>query len=56
MNKFQYFAGEIGYRFGQHHQVRLTIMETKLTERYLSSNYEAAAIDGDNVKCYFVNN
>ena len=53
MNKFQYFAGEIGYRFDKKNQVRLSIMEVKLTERHLSSKYEAAAIDGKNVEGYF---
>lgn len=53
MNKFQYFAGEIGYRFDKKNQVRLSIMEVKLTERHLSSKYEAAAIDGENVEGYF---
>ena len=53
MNKFQNFAGELGYRIDDKNQIRFTIMEVKLTERHLSSKYEAAAIDGKNVEGYF---
>ncbi len=53
MNKFQNFAGEVGYRINPRHQVRLAIGEIKLTERHLSSDWEAAAVDGDNVEGYF---
>lgn len=53
MNKFQNFAGEIGYRFDDKNQIRLMIGEVNLTERHLSSNWEAAAVDGDNVEGYF---
>jgi len=53
MNKFQNFAGEVGYRIDERYQIRLTIMEVKLTERHLSSKYEAAAIDGEDVEGYF---
>jgi len=53
MNKFQNFAGEIGYRFDDKHQLRLMIGEVKLTERHLSSKWEAVAVDGDNVEGYF---
>lgn len=53
MNKFQNFAGEIGYRFDDKNQVRLMVGEVKLTERHLSSKWEAAAIDGENVEGYF---
>ena len=52
MNNFQYFAGEIGYRIDPKNQISVTIGEVKLTERHLSSKYEAAAIDGDNVEGY----
>jgi hypothetical protein len=38
MNKFQYFAGEVGYRFNTEHQMRLMIGVVKLTERHLSSD------------------
>ncbi|QLG44381.1 hypothetical protein [Costertonia aggregata] len=53
MNKFQNFAGEVGYRFNEKNQIRLMIGEVKLTERHLSSSWEAAAVDGDNVEGYF---
>lgn len=53
MNKFQNFAGEIGYRINPKNQVRLMIGEVNLTERHLSSDWEAVAIDGDNVEGYF---
>lgn len=52
MNKFQYFAGEVGYRYNQDKQVRLTIAEVNLTERHLSSSWEAYAVDGNNVEGY----
>ncbi len=53
MNRFQYFAGEAGYAFNDRYRVRLTAMEVNLTERHLSNEYEAAAIDGDGVSGYF---
>lgn len=53
MNKFRYFAGEIGYRFSSEHQLRLMVGEVKLTERHLSSEWEAYAVDGQNVEGYF---
>jgi hypothetical protein len=52
MNNFKNFAGEIGYRFNQKNQLRLTIMEVKLTERHLSSGWESAAVDGKDVEGY----
>ncbi|MFC1481320.1 hypothetical protein ACFL6E_03630 [Candidatus Neomarinimicrobiota bacterium] len=52
MNKFKYFAGEVGFQFDIKNIVRLTIMEVKLTERHLSSKYEAGAIEGDRVEGY----
>ncbi|MEW7280897.1 hypothetical protein ABW636_20080 [Aquimarina sp. 2201CG1-2-11] len=53
MNKFQNFAGEIGYRFNDKNQIRLMIGEVNLTERHLSSKWESAAVEGDNVEGYF---
>lgn len=53
MNKFQYFAGEVGYRFNEKNQIRLMVGEVHLTERHLSSKFEAAAVEGDNVEGYF---
>lgn len=53
MNNFQNFAGEIGYRFNEKNQIRLMIGEVKLTERHLSSKWEAVAVDGGDVEGYF---
>ncbi|MDN5204215.1 hypothetical protein QQ008_22675 [Fulvivirgaceae bacterium BMA10] len=53
MNNFKHFAGEIGYRFNLEDQVRLMVGEVRLTERHLSSKWESAAVDGDNVQGYF---
>ena len=53
MNKFQYFAGEVGYRLDDKNQIRLMIGEVKLTERHLSNKWEAAAVDGEHVEGYF---
>jgi len=53
MNNCKYFAGEIGYKFDDKNQIRLTVMETVLSERHLSSKYEAMAVDGKNVEGYF---
>lgn len=53
MNEFKNFAGEIGYRFDALNQVRLMIGEVDLTERHLSSSWEAVAVDGDDVEGYF---
>lgn len=52
MNDFENFAGEIGHRFNDKYQARLTIMDVQLTERHLRS-VEAAAIDGKNVEGVF---
>lgn len=52
MNDFKYFAGEVGYRFNQKSQMRMAVMEVKLTERHLSSGWEAAAVDGNDVEGY----
>lgn len=53
MNKFKYFAGEVGYRINPKNQVRLMIGEVKLTENHLSSSWQAVAVDGDNVEGYY---
>jgi len=50
-NNFQYFAGDIGYRFDRRNQVRFIIMEVKLTEEHLSSEW-AKIVDGNNVEGY----
>lgn len=52
MNRFQNFAGEVGYRIDDKNQIRLMVGEVKLTERHLSSSWEAAAVDGKNVEGY----
>lgn len=48
-NKFQSLSGEIGIRFPNNHQLRLTHMNVGLTEEHLSSGF-AGAVDGDNVE------
>ncbi len=53
MNKFQNFAGEVGYRIDDKNQIRLMIGEVNLTEAHLSSSWQAVAVDGDNVSGYF---
>ena len=53
MNEFRYFAGEAGYQFGPKYRARLTVMEVDLTERHLSSSWEAGAVDGEDVVGYF---
>ena len=53
MNNFQNFAGEFGYQFDEKNQMRLMVGEVKLTERHLSSSWEAAAVEGENVAGYF---
>ena len=53
MNKFRHFAGEVGYQFGAKYRARITIMEVDLTERHLSSSWEAGAVDGEGVVGYF---
>jgi len=52
MNKFQYFAGEVAYTINDKKQIRLMIGEVKLTENHLSSKWQAAAVDGENVEGY----
>lgn len=53
MNRFQNFAGEIGYRLDKKNQIRLMIGEVNLTENHLSSKWQAAAVDGNDVEGYF---
>jgi hypothetical protein len=52
MNRFRNFAGQLAYRLDSRHRARLSVMEVKLTERHLSSKWEAAAVDGNNVEGY----
>jgi hypothetical protein len=52
MNEFRYFAGEVGYQFGPKYRTRLTGLEVDLTERHLSSSWEAVAVDGEDVIGY----
>jgi hypothetical protein len=54
MNEFRNFAGEVGYRFNQDDQLRFVYMDVQLTERHLSSEAEATAVDGDNVEGTFL--
>jgi hypothetical protein len=53
MNRFQYFAGEIGYRINPKNQLRLVIGEVKLTEAHLANTWQSEAVDGPNVDGYF---
>lgn len=53
MNRFQYFAGEVGFRLNPKNQFRLVIGEVKLTEAHLASSWQAAAVDGSGVDGYF---
>ncbi|MCX2681130.1 hypothetical protein OOZ15_14355 [Galbibacter sp. EGI 63066] len=53
MNRFQNFAGEVGYRINPKHQIRMMAGEVKLTEQHLSSKWQAYAVDGKNVDGYF---
>lgn len=52
INGFRNFAGEMRYRFGERHQVRLSVMEVKVTERDLAG-WWSAAVSGGGVKGYF---
>lgn len=52
MNDFKNFAGEIGYRYDQKRQVRLTIAEVELMEKHLSSDWQAYGVDGSDVEGY----
>jgi len=53
MNRFQYFAGEIGYRINPKNQLRLVIGEVKLTEAHLANSWQSMGVDGPNVDGYF---
>src|SRR3954451_12857571 len=53
MNRFQYFAGEIGYRINPKNQLRLVIGEVKLTQAHLANTWQSEAVDGPNVDGYF---
>ncbi|NVK52202.1 MAG: hypothetical protein HWD85_04650 [Flavobacteriaceae bacterium] len=48
-NKFQSLGGEIGVKFKNNHQVRLSHTSIRFTEAHLSSSF-AGAVDGKNVK------
>lgn len=48
INRFQNFAGEVGFNFKNQHAIRLVYNNIKLTEDHLSSNF-AGAVDGENV-------
>lgn len=52
MNRFQYFAGEVGYRIDPKNQVRLVVCEVKLTEEHLANTWQSLAVDGPNVDGY----
>ncbi len=47
-NRFQNFAGEVGYKFKNDHMIRFVYLNIKLTEEHLSSDF-AMAVDGENV-------
>ncbi|MBX2817354.1 MAG: hypothetical protein KTR24_15205 [Saprospiraceae bacterium] len=51
-NRFQSYSGEIGVRLPNHHLLRLTHMNVRLTEKHLSSSF-AGAVDGSGVKGTF---
>lgn len=51
MNNFRHFAGEVGFRFGPKHQLRLSVMEVAVTERDLAG-WWSAAVDGKGVRGY----
>jgi len=51
MNGFRNFAGELGYRFGARHRVRLSVMEVDVSERDLAG-WWSAAVDGKGVEGY----
>lgn len=52
INGFRNFAGELRYRFEGRHQIRLSIMEVRVTERDLAG-WWSAAVSGRGVKGYF---
>ena len=51
VNYFRYFGGEVGFRFDQKHQVRLTVMEVVVSERDLAG-WWSAAVEGKGVEGY----
>ncbi|MCL4821066.1 MAG: hypothetical protein KJ067_18165 [Vicinamibacteria bacterium] len=51
MNGFRNFAGEVGFRFGPRSQVRLSVMEVRVSERDLAG-WWSAAVDGPGVEGY----
>jgi len=52
-NKFQNFAGEVGFNLKNQHAIRFVYLNIKLTEDHLSSDF-ARAVDGDNVTGHWV--
>lgn len=52
INGFRNFAGEMRYRLGERHQVRLSVMEVRVTERDLAG-WWSAAVSGEGVRGYF---
>lgn len=52
INGFRNFAGELRYRFEGRHQIRLSIMEVKVSERDLAG-WWSAAVSGRGVRGYF---
>lgn len=52
INGFRHFAGELGFRFGARHQVRVSIMEVDVSERDLAG-WWSASVDGRGVEGYF---
>lgn len=52
VNRFRNFAGELRYRFGDRHQVRLSVMEVDVSERDLAG-WWSASVRGEGVKGYF---
>lgn len=53
MNKFQYFAGEAGYKVDSKNQFRMMLGEVKLTEAHLANKWQSAAVEGPDVEGYF---
>ncbi len=51
-NKFRYFAGDAAYRLNEKNQLRIVVMEVKLTERHLSDDTWAKIVDGPHMTGY----
>jgi len=51
VNGFRNFAGEVGFRFGPKHEVRLSVMEVAVSERDLAG-WWSAAVAGRGVRGY----